>query len=54
VGLDGQHPGPIQPPAREAHQARPYVLGERGRAGHVEAQLYRRGQLIDVLTPGAR
>ncbi len=52
-GVDNQDAVVGKPPAREAYEARAHILRQRRRAAHIEAQLGRGGQLVDILTTRA-
>lgn len=43
----------IYPPTREFEQARAHRIGQSRTAQHIEAQLHRRRDLVNVLTPGS-
>src|SRR5262249_6387047 len=46
---DHQHAVAREPSAREPLEPRAHLVGERGRTAHVEAQLHRGRELVDVL-----
>src|SRR5690606_4497099 len=50
LGADHQHAGIGDPAIAARQQARAHVFGQRRRAGDVEAQLDRGGDLVDVLS----
>src|SRR5690606_7748957 len=53
LGLDHQHALVGQAPVAAGQQALAHRLGQRRRVGHVEAQLDRGRDLVDVLAAGA-
>src|SRR5215831_7417840 len=52
LSRDDQYTVAGQPPAGEPLQPRPHLMGKRRRMAHVEAQLHRGGELIDILPAG--
>src|SRR6266852_7072729 len=53
LGRDHQHAVAGQPPPRKPLQPCPHLVRQRRRTAHVEAQLHRRGKLVDILPAGA-
>src|SRR5690606_15371238 len=54
LGVDDQHALRGHPPVAAGQQPLAHRLGQGRRAGDVEAQLHRGGDLVDVLATGAR
>src|SRR5262249_2365310 len=54
VGVDHEHALAGEPAAGEAFEPRAHVVGKARRAAHVEAQLNRARELVDVLPARAR
>ena len=54
LGVDHQHAVARQPPAGEALEPGAHIVGKALRAAHVEAQLDRARELVDVLSARTR
>src|SRR5262249_60539278 len=54
LGIDHQPAVAVDPPAGEALEPRAHVVGKALRAAHVEAQLDRARELVDVLSARTR